>query len=114
MEDRKKLEYYISLQYPLKVLKDTSEKSVSYVAYFPDLPGYITAGKTEEEAINNAADNKESWLIAAIEDGIKINEPVEKPNDKTLEAIEEARKIASDSSIQGYTSMEDLRKALES
>lgn len=35
------------------------------------------------------------------------------PNIKTIEAIEEGRKIAVDTSIQGYKSMEALKKALE-
>lgn len=34
-------------------------------------------------------------------------------NQETLEAIEEGKKIAYDPNIKGYTSIEDLKKALE-
>ncbi len=37
----------------------------------------------------------------------------EVPNAETIAAIEEGRCIASDSSVKGYTSMEELRQALE-
>lgn len=41
--------------------------------------------------------------------------PVEVPkyNQKTLDAMAEARRISSDPDIKGYTSMEELKKALE-
>ena len=35
------------------------------------------------------------------------------PNDTTLAAIEEGRRIARDPSVRGYTNMDDLRAALE-
>ena len=40
--------------------------------------------------------------------------PVEMPrySRKTLDAIDEARRISRDSSVKGYTDMEDLKKAL--
>lgn len=37
----------------------------------------------------------------------------EVPNDATIAAMEEGRRIASDKSVKGYTSMKELRKALE-
>ena len=40
--------------------------------------------------------------------------PVEMPrySRKTLDAMDEARRISRDSSVKGYTDMEDLQKAL--
>lgn len=35
------------------------------------------------------------------------------PNEKTVAAIEEGRRIAHDSSVKGYTSMEELKAALD-
>lgn len=35
------------------------------------------------------------------------------PNDATIAAMEEGRRIAFDKSVKGYTSMEELKKALE-
>lgn len=40
---------------------------------------------------------------------LKLNEP----NDVTAAAIEEGRRIAADSSVKGYSSMDELRAALE-
>ena len=34
-------------------------------------------------------------------------------NQETLEAIEEGRRLARDPNVKGYTSIEELRKALE-
>lgn len=54
---------------------DSSEGSVSYVISVPDLPGCLTAGHTIAEAVKNAEDAKENWLLAALEDGYAIPEP---------------------------------------
>ena len=45
--------------------------------------------------------------------GIPFSIEVPDCSDKVLTAMEEARRISKDSSIPGYTSMEDLKKALE-
>ena len=36
----------------------------------------------------------------------------EEPNEVTMKAIEEERRIAKDDNVKGYNSIEDLRKAL--
>lgn len=71
----KNLDYYIHLPYTMVVVPDNSEGEISYVVSFPELPGCITIGKTAETAIKNAEDAKENWLIAALEDGVPIQEP---------------------------------------
>ena len=38
---------------------------------------------------------------------------LEEPNEVTAAAIEEGRRIASDSSVKGYSSLDDLKSALE-
>ena len=43
-----------------------------YMVSFPELPGCITCGETIESAVKNAEDAKKEWLIAALEEGIKI------------------------------------------
>lgn len=47
----------------------------SYVVPFPDLPGCLSCGETIEEAITNGNDARLAWLEAALEQGMKINEP---------------------------------------
>lgn len=69
----KSLDYYMSLDYQVNIIKDDEEGG--FVAYFPDLPGCITCGETQNDALTNAQDAKKAWISAAIEDGVKINEP---------------------------------------
>lgn len=67
------MEEYLKLPYKMEIVPDTEDGG--YVVSFPDLPGCLTVGDTIEEAIRNAVDAKRSWFEAAIEDGVKINEP---------------------------------------
>lgn len=70
----KSLEYYLNLPYRLELVPDTKEGG--YIVTFPELPGCLSCGETKESALVNAEDAKKAWLIAALEDGIEINEPV--------------------------------------
>ncbi|EFA90184.1 addiction module antitoxin, RelB/DinJ family, partial [Peptoniphilus lacrimalis 315-B] len=45
--------------------------------------------------------------------GIPFDLKLNVPNDETLKAIKEARKIAKDKNVQSYDSIEELRKDLE-
>lgn len=47
------------------------------------------------------------------ENGIPFSLKLDEPNDETIAAIEEGRRIAADSSVKGYTNMDDLKAALE-
>ena len=47
------------------------------------------------------------------ENGIPFALKLDTPNEVTAAAIEEGRRIASDNSVKGYTSMEELKAALE-
>ena len=47
------------------------------------------------------------------EQGIPFMLKLDVPNEATASAIEEGRRLASDSSIKGYSNMDDLRAALE-
>ena len=54
------------------------------------------------------------FLKASIrEQGIPFSLKLDVPNASTAAAIEEGRRIADDSSVKGYTSMEELKAALE-
>ena len=69
----KTLEYYMNLPYRPELLPDPDEGG--YVVRYPDLPGCLTTGETINDALANAEDAKRSWLMAALEDGVKIEEP---------------------------------------
>ena len=47
------------------------------------------------------------------ENGIPFELKLKEPNTETIEAIQEARLIANDKSAQGYTSIQELRTALD-
>lgn len=47
------------------------------------------------------------------ENGIPFELKLKEPNTETIEAIQEARLIANDESVQGYTSIQELRTALD-
>lgn len=47
------------------------------------------------------------------EHGIPFALKLDVPNEVTVAAIEEGRRIAADSSVKGYTSMDALKEALE-
>ncbi|RFT37749.1 toxin-antitoxin system HicB family antitoxin, partial [Bifidobacteriaceae bacterium NR015] len=44
----KTLSYYMSLPYKLEIVKDPDEGG--FVSYYPDLPGCISSGDSEQEA----------------------------------------------------------------
>ena len=69
----KTLNDYLALSYRMEIIRDSDEGGV--VASYPDLPGCITCGETEEEALKNALDAKKAWLEAALEENIEIPEP---------------------------------------
>ena len=70
----KTINEYMNLPYRMEIIPDTKEGG--YVVRFPELPGCLTCAETVEEAVKNAEECKKEWLTAAIEDGIKIPEPV--------------------------------------
>ena len=72
-ETMKTLNDYMALPYRLEIVEDQEEGG--YVVSYPDLPGCITCGDTIEDAMNNAKDAKKTWIEAAFEEGIEINEP---------------------------------------
>ena len=68
----KTLNDYLALSYRMEIIRDSDEGG--FVASYPDLPGCITCGETEEEALKNALDAKKAWLEAALEENIEIPE----------------------------------------
>lgn len=70
----KTLEEYMKLPYRMEIVPDTEEGG--YVVNYPELPGCITCADTLEQAALNAVDAKKEWILAAIEEGIEIPEPV--------------------------------------
>lgn len=70
----KTLTEYMAMSYRMEIVEDKDEGG--FVVSYPDLPGCITCGETVENAVANALDAKKTWLEAALEERVKIHEPV--------------------------------------
>lgn len=69
----KNLKYYLSLNYPLILTWDKTDKI--YIVEYPDMPGLSAHGKTERAAIALAERFKKEWLKDALSAGLTIPEP---------------------------------------
>jgi antitoxin HicB len=72
--ERKPLEYYLSLKYPI-TLYVASEGG--YAVEIEDLPGCISQGETAEEATEMIEEARRLWLESSYEDGRDIPMPRE-------------------------------------
>ena len=63
----------MSLPYRMELIPDNDEGG--FVVAFPELPGCLSIGETEEAALLNARDAKKAWLEAALVENIPISEP---------------------------------------
>lgn len=68
------IDEYMRLPYRMELIPDPNEGG--YAVRFPELLGCVTCGDTMESAIKNAEDCKREWILAAIEEGIAIPEPI--------------------------------------
>ncbi len=69
---KKNLNYYLNLEYTMRLKKNSDG---SFFAEIEELPGCMTEGDTEEEAIKMIQDAKKGWLEVAIERNLTIPEP---------------------------------------
>lgn len=69
----KNLEYYMSLNYKIEIVKDEIEGG--YVLSIPELKGCLTCSEDLEKGMIMLEDAKKQWLIAALESDYKIPEP---------------------------------------
>ena len=70
--ERKPVEYYLGLEYPITIIPDVTG---GYVAEIKDLPGCFTQGETLEEIFENMKEARQLWIECAYEDGQDIPEP---------------------------------------
>ena len=62
----------MKMPYRMEIVED--EEEGGFVVSYPDLPGCITCGETIESAVQNALDAKRTWIEAALEEGISMNQ----------------------------------------
>lgn len=69
---RRSLEEYLALQYPLHVIADPDG---GYLVEFPDLPGCLAQVESLEEVGPVAQDIFRAWVESAYEQGLEISSP---------------------------------------
>jgi len=71
------LDYYLSLNYPIKVERIRLEEGGGYCAYIPIISrsGCIGYGETPEEALHNLEDVKKTLIKTRLELGKPVSEP---------------------------------------
>ncbi|MCL6447840.1 MAG: type II toxin-antitoxin system HicB family antitoxin [Armatimonadetes bacterium] len=72
----KDLNYYLDLNYEIKLRKLTEEEGGGWLAEIPLLPGCISDGETPEEALANIEDAKKCWIETCLELGRSVPEPI--------------------------------------
>jgi antitoxin HicB len=70
--DRKPLEYYLNLKYPVTF---EAAPEGGYFVQIEDLPGCYSQGETVEEAMEMIEEARQLWLESAYEDGLDIPLP---------------------------------------
>ncbi len=70
--ERKPLEYYLSLKYPVSI-EEAPEGG--YFIQIKDLPGCYSQGETVEEALENIEEARRLWMESMYEDGNEIPLP---------------------------------------
>ena len=70
--ERKPLEYYLNLKYPVTIIPD---ETGGYVAEIEDLPGCFTQGETLDETYENIEEARRLWIESMYEDGNDIPLP---------------------------------------
>lgn len=73
----KDLNYYLSLNYDIKIRRLTEEEGEGWFAEVPLLPGCMSDSDTVEGLLANIEDAKKSWIKAGWESGRIIPEPQE-------------------------------------
>lgn len=106
------LEYYMNLDYTLKVSPDTDYDGTKYfIASYEELDGLVGTGESIEEAIDDLLDVKESWFELNIELGRVIPIPIEK-NDVENTSIKTTLRLprSLDKDLSIYAENEGISK----
>lgn len=71
----KDLNYYLNLNYEIKIRQLAGEEGGGWFAEIPLLPGCMSDGETVEDAITNVDNAKKCWVETCLELGRDIPEP---------------------------------------
>lgn len=71
------MNYYLNLNYEIRIRKLSVEEGGGWLAEIPLLPGCMSDGETPEEAVTNVNDAKKCWIEACLDAGRPIPEPAD-------------------------------------
>ena len=74
---KKDLNYYLDLNYDIKLRQLTEEEGGGWFAEVPLLPGCMSDGETVEELLINIKDAQKCWFETCLKTGKVIPEPQE-------------------------------------
>ena len=74
---KKDLNYYLNLNYDIKIRHLPEEEGGGWFAEIPLLPGCMSDGETVEDLLMNLEDAKKCWFETCLESGRSIPEPQE-------------------------------------
>lgn len=66
---------YLKLSYSYVITEDTCGESKCFVAMYPDLPGCMSQGVTEQEALASAEEAKALYIETLLDMGLEIPFP---------------------------------------
>lgn len=69
------LNYYLGLNYEVKLRQLSEEEGGGWFAEVPLLPGCMSDGETIEEAVRNLNDAKKGWIETCLALGREVPEP---------------------------------------
>ena len=69
------LEYYLNLDYPVQMSRQSDDDDEYWFAEIPQLPGCMSDGPNPDKAMKNLEDAKRLWIETYIEDGYEVPEP---------------------------------------
>lgn len=75
--DKKNLQYYLNLNYPITIDTDEDNGRKIYIAEIPDLPGCSAYAESTDKALTELQDAKKAWIEASLKRNLSIPEPVQ-------------------------------------
>lgn len=74
---KKDIDYYLGLNYDMKIRRLSEEEGSGWFAEIPLLPGCMSDGENIEELLNNIEDAKKCWFETSLQSARAIPEPQE-------------------------------------
>lgn len=71
------IESFLEQEYPIRLRPLSEDEGGGWLAEIPDLPGCMSDGETQDQALRNLSEAKETWIRTAIKRGLNIPLPTQ-------------------------------------